>query len=71
MDRAGVVRVVVESLYDAADDDSATGGPDITRGIYPVVMTGHRGRHRARRRRRAGHASCRAILADRETRPGS
>ncbi|HEY2044354.1 MAG TPA: proteasome subunit beta [Jatrophihabitans sp.] len=31
------VSVVVESLYDAADDDSATGGPDLTRQIYPVV----------------------------------
>ena len=30
---------VVQALYDAADDDSATGGPDITRQIYPVVMT--------------------------------
>lgn len=27
----------VQALYDAADDDSATGGPDITRRIYPVV----------------------------------
>ena len=27
----------VEALYDAADDDSATGGPDLTRRIYPVV----------------------------------
>ena len=33
----GAVRVVVEALYDAADDDSATGGPDMTRGIFPVV----------------------------------
>ncbi|MEP6696307.1 MAG: proteasome subunit beta [Pseudonocardiales bacterium] len=32
-----VVRICVEALYDAADDDSATGGPDVTRGIYPVV----------------------------------
>lgn len=31
------VRAAVESLYDAADDDSATGGPDINRGIYPLV----------------------------------
>jgi proteasome beta subunit len=38
LDRDGVIQVVVESLYDAADDDSATGGPDLTRGIYPVVM---------------------------------
>ncbi len=31
------IRVAVEALYDAADDDSATGGPDFTRRIYPVV----------------------------------
>jgi proteasome beta subunit len=31
-------RVCVEALYDAADDDSATGGPDLTRDIYPVIM---------------------------------
>ena len=29
--------IALEALYDAADDDSATGGPDIARGIYPVV----------------------------------
>lgn len=29
--------VAVQALYDAADDDSATGGPDLTRRIYPVV----------------------------------
>ena len=33
------VRLVVEALYDAADDDTATGGPDLTRRIFPVVMT--------------------------------
>jgi proteasome beta subunit len=33
------VRVALEALYDAADDDSATGGPDMARGIYPVVAT--------------------------------
>lgn len=31
------VRAALEALYDAADDDSATGGPDMTRGIYPVI----------------------------------
>jgi len=31
------IRLGVEALYDAADDDSATGGPDITRRIFPVV----------------------------------
>jgi proteasome beta subunit len=29
----------MHALYDAADDDSATGGPDMTRRIYPVVAT--------------------------------
>jgi proteasome beta subunit len=29
----------MEALYDAADDDSATGGPDTVRRIYPVVVT--------------------------------
>ncbi|HEX5596205.1 MAG TPA: proteasome subunit beta [Micromonosporaceae bacterium] len=33
------VRLAVEALYDAADDDTATGGPDLTRRIFPVVMT--------------------------------
>ena len=29
---------VIQALYDAADDDSATGGPDMTRKIFPVVL---------------------------------
>ena len=31
------VRAAVGALFDAADDDSATGGPDAVRGIWPVV----------------------------------
>ncbi|OFB39409.1 proteasome subunit beta [Frankia sp. CcI156] len=31
------VRISVEALYDAADDDSATGGPDVIRKLYPIV----------------------------------
>jgi proteasome beta subunit len=34
----GVVEAVLQALYDAADDDSATGGPDLTRRIFPVVQ---------------------------------
>ena len=34
-----VVLACMQALYDAADDDSATGGPDLTRRIYPVVAT--------------------------------
>ena len=29
----------IHALYDAADDDSATGGPDLTRRIYPVITS--------------------------------
>ena len=32
-----VVMACMQALYDAADDDSATGGPDVARQIYPVV----------------------------------
>ncbi|MBM7369365.1 proteasome subunit beta [Gordonia hydrophobica] len=30
--------VAVEALYDAADDDSATGGPDLVRRIFPTAV---------------------------------
>jgi proteasome beta subunit len=33
------IAVCMQALYDAADDDSATGGPDLTRRIYPMVAT--------------------------------
>jgi proteasome beta subunit len=33
------VRTAIEALYDAADDDSATGGPDLTRKLYPIVVS--------------------------------
>lgn len=34
---AEAAAVAVEALFDAADDDSATGGPDVVRRIWPVV----------------------------------
>jgi proteasome beta subunit len=37
MDAAAAIRVTVEALYDAADDDSATGGPDLSRRIWPTL----------------------------------
>jgi proteasome beta subunit len=37
LDEIECATVVVQALYDAADDDSATGGPDLTRRIFPVV----------------------------------
>jgi proteasome beta subunit len=37
--REEALRAAVEALIDAAEDDVATGGPDVVRGIYPVVLT--------------------------------
>src|SRR5215218_2168741 len=37
LSEADAVMAIVQALYDAADDDSATGGPDLTRRIFPVV----------------------------------
>ncbi len=39
LDLDGAVDVVVEALFQAADEDSATGGPDPVRGIYPIVAS--------------------------------
>jgi len=37
LSEADTVIATIQALYDAADDDSATGGPDLTRRIFPVV----------------------------------
>jgi proteasome beta subunit len=37
MNASDAVRTAVHALVDAADDDSATGGPDVMRRIWPVV----------------------------------
>ena len=39
MDRNAAIELAVEAIYEAADEDSATGGPDAVRGIYPTVAT--------------------------------
>jgi proteasome beta subunit len=39
LDEDGAVRLAVKALWEAADADSATGGPDALRGIYPVTAT--------------------------------
>jgi proteasome beta subunit len=39
MPAGDAVLACMHALYDAADDDSATGGPDVTRRLYPVVAT--------------------------------
>jgi proteasome beta subunit len=37
MTRDEAVDLAIQSLYEAADEDSATGGPDLVRGIYPLI----------------------------------
>jgi proteasome beta subunit len=39
MSRDEGVQLCVQALWQAADEDSATGGPDVVRGIYPTVAT--------------------------------
>ena len=36
--REDAVKVAVEALFDAADEDVGTGGPDLMRGIFPNVV---------------------------------
>jgi proteasome beta subunit len=39
MGRDEALRVALEALIDAADEDVGTGGPDLVRGIFPTVKT--------------------------------
>lgn len=39
LNESEAIRVCVEALWDAADDDSATAGPDAVRKIWPIVST--------------------------------
>src|SRR5262249_10299018 len=39
MSEEDAITACMQALYDAADDDSATGGPDMSRRIYPIITT--------------------------------
>jgi proteasome beta subunit len=69
-DLAGAVRTAVEALYDAADDDTATGGPDLVRKIYPVVVSITAEEGAVRRSEEEMEAVVRAVIAGRTERPG-
>lgn len=62
------VEAVVQALYDAADDDSATGGPDVFRGIYPVIAVVDRDGY-ARLDEDAVAGVVRGVLEGRRARP--
>ena len=60
----------LEALYDAADDDSATGGPDLARRIFPVVAVVDADGVPATARRRARRRWCDLVVdAPRMQRP--
>ncbi len=35
--RGEAVELAIQALYEAADEDAGTGGPDVVRGIYPTI----------------------------------
>ncbi len=39
LSREATLDLAINALFTAADEDSATGGPDIVRGIYPTMAT--------------------------------
>jgi proteasome beta subunit len=63
------VRLAVEALYDAADEDTATGGPDLSRRLFPVVVVVTA---EGARRLPDGDVEqvARAVVADRADNPG-
>jgi proteasome beta subunit len=61
--------VCVQGLYDAADDDSATGGPDLARGIFPVVAVVTADGYRRLGEDEVG-AVARAVVEERYDAPG-
>ena len=69
LDEAGAVAACVQALYDAADDDSATGGPDLTRRIFPVVAVVDRRRLPPRSPDDEIGAIVEAMVAARNVRP--
>lgn len=61
--------LAIGALYDAADDDTATGGPDLVRKIFPVVMTATaQGTHRLGDAETGALAE--AVVAARHVNPG-
>lgn len=63
------LRVAIEALYDAADDDAATGGPDLSRRIWPTCgLADAQGAHMVPDREIESLVE--ALVADRRGNPG-
>ena len=68
LESSDAVLACMQGLYDAADDDSATGGPDMTRRIYPIVVTVTADGYRRLTDDEAG-AYAQSVVADRMSEP--
>lgn len=70
-DEEAAIRSAVEAIYDAADDDTASGGPDMVRRIFPtaVTITAERGAERLSTEQAAAVAE--AVVRDRSERAAS
>ncbi|MFM6851796.1 MAG: proteasome subunit beta [Terrabacter sp.] len=69
LDEQQAVSVAIEALYDAADDDSATGGPDLGRQIWPTVaLVDHAGARFVGHEVLEGHVE--RVVAARRDNPG-
>jgi len=68
-DSDAAIRAAVEALYDASDDDTATGPPDLSRSIYPVVITITGADGAVRQPDEHVGEIARAVVTDRLTRP--
>jgi proteasome beta subunit len=68
MSAEDVVLVLMQALYDAADDDSATGGPDLSRHIYPIIATVTQDGYRRLTEAEAGRYAD-AVVSERMQRP--
>ena len=64
---AQALRIALEALYDASEEDVGTGGPDLVRGIYPTVKVITDAGIRDLDERQIGD-SCRALIDDRRER---
>ncbi|MHA6794687.1 proteasome subunit beta [Pseudonocardia bannensis] len=69
-DESKAIRTAIEALYDAADDDTATGGPDMIRKIYPVVVSISGAEGAVRRPDSEIEEITAQVLAARAVRPG-
>lgn len=65
-EEGGAVHLALEALYDAADEDTGTGGPDFVRGIFPSVKLVTRAGIRDIPQERVA-SECEAIVTGRKT----